>query len=404
MANPEHLAILKKGVLAWNEWRREHPEIRPDIREADLREAKLSGALLISADFSRADLSRAFLFGTDLSYATFSHADLSGANLCGAILDDAKLNNVNLCDAELSEATLRRANLSFAILNSANISDAVLTSARLRDAKLRDANLRDANLSGVGFIYADLNGADLIHADFTSAILFGTNFNSAKLEETVFTEAHCSNTVFSNIDLSTVIGLDTVRHSGPSRISIDTLYRSSSNIPEVFLRGCGIPESFITFARSLVNCAIDFYSCFISYSSKNQDFTERLYADLQSRGVRCWFAPEDLKIGDRFQEQIEESIKAYDKLLLILSKDSISSRWVEREVNAAFEHENKQNRIMLFPIRLDNSVMDCNQAWAADIRRTRHIGDFTRWKEHNSYHQAFNRLLHDLKAEEAKQD
>src|SRR6185436_4287773 len=100
---------------------------------------------------------------------------------------------------------------------------------------------------------------------------------------------------------------------GPSYIDINTLYKSRGNIPESFLRGCGAPDTFITFVRSLVNAAIDFYSCFISYSNKNHDFAERLYADLQNKGVRCWFAPEDLKIGDRFQERIEESIRIYDK-------------------------------------------------------------------------------------------
>jgi hypothetical protein len=68
-------------------------------------------------------------------------------------------------------------------------------------------------------------------------------------------------------------------------------------------------------------------------------------------------------------------------------------------VNAAFEHEQKQNRTLLFPIRLDDTVMDCNQAWAADIRRSRHIGDFTGWKNHDSYQKAFARLMRDLKAE-----
>lgn len=87
--------------------------------------------------------------------------------------------------------------------------------------------------------------------------------------------------------------------------------------------------------------------------------------------MRCRFAPEDLKIGDRFNERIEESIKVYDKLLIILSEESISSRWVEREVNAAFENEENQNKTILFPVRVDDAVMDCDKAWAADIRRTR---------------------------------
>src|SRR5262249_4848568 len=126
---------------------------------------------------------------------------------------------------------------------------------------------------------------------------------------------------------------------------------------------------------------------------------DRLYADLQAKDVRCWFAPEDLKIGDKFRARIDESIRIHDKLLLVLSENSIQSPWVEKEVETAFEREHRENRIVLFPIRLDDAVMKTNQAWAADIRRTRHIGDFTKWKEHGEYAKAFNRLLRDLKAQ-----
>ena len=118
------------------------------------------------------------------------------------------------------------------------------------------------------------------------------------------------------------------------------------------------------------------YSCFISYSSRDQEFAERLHADLQAKGVRCWFAPEDLKTGDKFQDAIEESIRLHDKLLLVLSKNSVVSPWVEREVQAAFEREHRSKKLVLFPIRVDEAVMEATKAWAADIRRTRHIGEF----------------------------
>jgi hypothetical protein len=145
----------------------------------------------------------------------------------------------------------------------------------------------------------------------------------------------------------------------------------------------------------------EFASCFISHSSKDQEFAERLYADLQAKGVRCWFAPEDLKIGDKFRIRIDESIQIHDKLLLVLSEDSIASAWVEKEVETAFENERDRNSIVLFPIRLDDSVMDGKLGWAADIKRSRYIGDFTKWKDHDSYQEAFDRLLRDLKAEKA---
>jgi len=153
--------------------------------------------------------------------------------------------------------------------------------------------------------------------------------------------------------------------------------------------------------RSLAGTPIEFYSCFISYSTKDQEFAERLHADLQAKGVRCWFAEEDLKIGDRFQEKIEESIRWHDKLLLVLSENSIRSPWVEREVQAAFEREHKSKKLVLFPIRLDEAVMETTKAWAADIRRTRHIGEFGQWREHDSYKKALERLLRDLKAGES---
>jgi hypothetical protein len=106
------------------------------------------------------------------------------------------------------------------------------------------------------------------------------------------------------------------RALGASSIGIDTIYLSGGNISEVFLRGCGVSEDFITFMKSLVGKPIEFYSCFISYSSRDQEFAERLHADLRSRNVRCWFAPEDLKIGDRLRPSFDEAIRVHDKLMV----------------------------------------------------------------------------------------
>jgi hypothetical protein len=123
---------------------------------------------------------------------------------------------------------------------------------------------------------------------------------------------------------------------------------------------------------------------------------DRLYADLQSNGVRCWFAPKDIPIGARVRDAIDEGIRDKDKVLLILSKQSVSSSWVEKEVETAFEEETLRKDIVLFPIRLDGAVMSASQSWAGDIRRARHIGDFSGWKDRNIYSQVFRRLLRDL--------
>jgi TIR domain-containing protein len=128
---------------------------------------------------------------------------------------------------------------------------------------------------------------------------------------------------------------------------------------------------------------------------------ERLHSDLQTKGVRCWYAPEDLKTGDKFRQRIDEAIRIYDKLLAVLSENSIESQRVEDEVEGALEKERQQNKLALFPVRLDDAVMNAGQAWAASLWRTRHIADFTNWETHDSYQNAFKRLLQDLQGKEA---
>jgi hypothetical protein len=252
---------------------------------------------------------------------------------------------------------------------------------------LRRADLRDTNI-----YLSDLRGADLRGADLAGAHINAVNLDGADLSDAIM-----GNTSIAGTDLRKVNGLASVRHVSPSGVAIDTIYRSNGKVPESFLRSAGVAENFITYMRSLTGSAFDFYSCFISYSTKDQAFAERLHADLQAKAVRCWYAPEDLKIGDKWRTSIDESIRIHDKLLLVLSKDSIQSPWVEKEVEAAFEREHREKRTVLFPIRLDDAVMDTNEAWAADIRRSRHIGDFTRWEQHAGYSHALERLLRDLK-------
>jgi hypothetical protein len=190
-------------------------------------------------------------------------------------------------------------------------------------------------------------------------------------------------TVVANVDLSNVIGLDTCKHYGPSSIDHRTLEKSP-NLPLAFLRGVGVPDKLIDYLPSLLNQPIQFYSCFISYSVKDEDVAARLHADLQNKGVRCWFAPHDLPIGAKILDGIDEAIRLRDKVLLILSEHSIESDWVEDQVSTAFEEECKRGQPILFPIRLDDTVMDTHEAWAAKLR-ARNIGDFRNWKDHDKY-------------------
>jgi MinD-like ATPase involved in chromosome partitioning or flagellar assembly len=138
-------------------------------------------------------------------------------------------------------------------------------------------------------------------------------------------------------------------------------------------------------------------SCFISYSSEDSGFAERLRIDLERRGVRCWFAPHDLPIGAKIRPAIDKAIRENSRMILILSASSMASSWVEKEVETAFEREGATGTTILVPVRLDKAIMEAREGWAADIRRQRNIGDFTSWRDAPSYASALTRLLGSLR-------
>ena len=360
MTNDDHLFLLLRGSVAWNKWRQRNPNIRVDLSSVDLSETTL-GQAAFDLDLSRADL-RA---------VDFSNADLSGV--------------------DLAHATLREADFTEANLSGTNLFSADLFSATLYAAKLSRANLGQANLTFADLREADLSGADLSRASLDSANLSHANLSQVDLAETVL----------GDIDFTNAIALDACKHSGPSIIDHRTLLLST-NLPISFLRGCGLPDLIIEYLPSLRGEALRFYSCFISYSSKDQPFADRLHADLQNAGVRYWFAPHDLPIGAKTWDAIDEAIRLRDKLLVILSEASIGSDWVEDEVNKAYAEERDRKTTVLFPVRLDDVVMTTSEPWARKLRDQRNIGDFRKWRSVARYTKSFERLLRDLKTTKEK--
>ena len=374
MADKEHLGWLSAGVDAWNARRKEDPHFAPDLSGANLRRANLVGI-----NFGRTSVGEAYLGGVDLETMGITGEEFK--RLCA----------VNLTLANLEGADLNAANLSDADLGDANLSHANITSANLEGTDLRDANLSRANLGHANLTFANLKGADL-----NEAILTGTNFNRATLRRANLRATLLSETVFVDVDLSKTKGLDACIHWGPSILDHRTLQRSG-RLPLTFLRGCGLPDRLIEYLPSILGEAIQYYSCFISYSSKDDAFANRLHADLQNNGVRCWFAPHDLPIGAKTWDAIDEAIRLRDKVLLILSKRALASDWVEDEVTKAFAEERRRGQVVLFPVRIDEVVMRTDEAWAVKLRDQRNIGDFRKWKDHDAYQQAFERVLRDLK-------
>jgi len=300
-----------RGRSAIDAWRRKHPDGRLDIRGADLRGIKLAGA-----------------------------------NLFQARLDAARPDErpTSLRDAVLTRARLRQANLRMADLSGAD---------------LRGADFRGSQLSIVNFSHADLRDANL-----GSTILIATNFHRGKLEKLDLTNSIVGHTLFTATDLSHVTGLSTLRHDSPSTIDVETLFSSAQALSNSFLQGCGVPDVLITNLRSLVSAMepIQFNSCFISYSSADELFANPLHSRLREAGVPVWFAPEDVRGGDKLYDQIDRAIQTHDRLLLVLSEHSMKSQWVSTEIRRALAAESAEKRRKLFPIRLCG--MDSLRAWA----------------------------------------
>jgi uncharacterized protein YjbI with pentapeptide repeats len=295
----------------------------------------------------------------------------------------------DLSGVDLQRMSLSRINLDGAVLTRANLSEAYLTNATLIAANMEYADLSRAHLE-----HSNLWSANLANANLKNAHLAFANIHSVHMRGTNVTGALFAETAFIDLNLSEVIGLEDCYYDSRSAVDYRTLSRSGS-LPLSFLQGVGLSDSFIEYLPSLLNQPIQHYSYFISYSAKDETFARRLHADLQGKGVRCWFAPHDLRIGDKILDTIDFAIRLRDKVLLILSQHSIRSDWVEDEVTKAFEEERKRGQIVLFPVRLDDAVMETKEAWAGKLR-ARHIGDFTRWKEHDEYQKSFARVLRDL--------
>jgi TIR domain/Pentapeptide repeats (8 copies) len=355
MANEEHLQKLMQGVKVWNKWMERQAFQRREIQP----------------EFSGADLHGTNLYGVNLR----------GANLRLANLNGAMLSNADLWSANLYRANLSRANLS-------------------------GANLGRADLKLAYLVQGDLSLASLIGANLTGANLSGTNLRRAEVDLADLSNCIMSSTMLAALDLRHVVGLETVQHRGPSEMGVSTIYMSQGGIPEVFLRGAGVPENFIEYMSSLTGTAFEFYSCFISYSGKDQEFADRLFADLQREGVRCWFAPHHVQAGKKLHEQIDVAIRMHEKLLLILSPDSINSEWVKTEIAKARKREIQDGKRVLFPIRLNISFTELQEWGCFDADRGKdsareireyYIPDFTKWKNHDQYQKEFKKLIRDLK-------
>jgi hypothetical protein len=341
MANQEQVERLKAGVDGWNKWRKENPEEKIDLSEADLN----------GTDLRRANLKSASLIFADLSNAELVQADLSQADLSA----------VNLYDVDLMEANLSEANLSNALLDRTN----------LRATKVDKTNFYKAETSSTILTWIDLSKArelDKIEHFHPSSIGTDTLVLSKGKIPDIF-----------------------LRGCGLSDWEIEEakLYN-----PE--LKPSEVNKILYRMYDLRATQAIQINPLFISYSHADGIFVDEMEVHLNMNGIRFWRDIHDAPSGP-LEEIVDRAMRLNPTVLLVFSERSIESDWVEHEAESARELEKQLGRHVLCPISLDDAWKTCQ--WEKRLRRQimkYNILDFSKWKDNQEFEKMFRRLIEGL--------
>ncbi len=357
MADPEHVTLARSGpseISRWREatWRRpntEKPRYSLGYRLEDRSAGEtftpdyvygrpsldLSGAMLNAAKLPGADLSHDDLSGADLTQSDLHQADLSGANLQGAHLWRSNLSRANFNEANMAGCTLGRTNMSNCVLKTADLKGASIAFANLSYADLERADLSGtdlsqtdlswANLSGANLRGARLIGANLDMADLTGADLQGATIINTKLNSTSFSQAVFGVTIIANCDLTRVIGLDDVRHAGPSMISLDTLSRSRGQVSTGFLEGAGVPPLLATAQDAFRESGMTYTRVLLLGSENDAEFAAKIKAGLAEAQVPSWTIAADDEASLQSGATNLDNAVYYDRLVLLCTAQSLEN-------------------------------------------------------------------------------
>ncbi len=340
MANSRQVEILKSGVAAWNSWRLDSPEVRPDLAEIEAPNANLA----------RADLSNSVLRESNLAGVDLSGADLSGADLSGADLYEAKLRAANLLRADLS---------------GANLAGVDLQEANLRGALLDRTHLQEARWNGTRLAFTVLADVDLSRVVGLEAV------------------EHLA---------PSRIGTDTLfRSSG----KIPRSFLLKAGLPKALIDA--LPELVESTGRNT-------YSCFVSYSSKDRAFVDVLYGALEERAIfHRWIDIERLLPGQKIADALYDAIQRSDKVVLCCSQASLRSRWVRYEIDQALSverirHAGKGQSVpVLIPLDLDGHLTRWRDKRKTELR-DRCAANFIGWeRDVTPFGREFDRLARALR-------
>jgi hypothetical protein len=134
------------------------------------------------------------------------------------------------------------------------------------------------------------------------------------------------------------------------------------------------------------------HSCFISYSTRDQAFVDRLQEALEREGVDCYKASRDLDVGSPIREEVLRSLHGRDRVIVVLSQSSLASEWVRLEVEATLARAADSGEPLLIPVRLDTAIERASHAWTSRVRALKFC-DLAGWREPERFRQGVVELL-----------
>lgn len=423
MIKPKHINILEQGVDYWNNWREQNPQVAPNLNDTDFRNLKLDGAnlsetLLIRSkldnlqleriNLSRANLYKAKMVGCNLKYADLTSTNIAEANLNNADLTGANLSNsiahkVNFTKSNLSGTNMKETDLRGSQFIETNIKRGYLVSANCYRTYFKNAILENCDLREVSLKYAKLEKTNLQAANLTWTVFLRTT-----LDEVDFKDSRMHQTIIGLTNLSKCVNLDKALVSGKCTLDFETL-RLSLNIPRIFLKKIGLHDTYINYLPDLYDeNPIRLYPVFLSHSWADKPFAKKIYEALTSRGVQVWYDEKQMAPGDDIFDEISRGIKLYDKTILVCSKNSLESWWVNQEITRIAkkerEYQKKESRTkgLIVPITIDDFIYSWDGGKAETIKE-RVIGDFTMWQDESIFEDKLEELIRSLNVDRKKE-
>ena len=126
---------------------------------------------------------------------------------------------------------------------------------------------------------------------------------------------------------------------------------------------------------------------FLSHSSHDKPFMRQLAGDLTSNGVDVWLDEQRIRVGDSIPEKIAQGLAESDYFLIGVSRNSVESAWVKKELNNALVEEVGRRKVQILPLKLDESKIP-------GVISDKKYADFSK-----SYKAGLEDLLNSLKAD-----